>query len=235
MGITASYKQISEFEYATFKKSPLKAYQFLFGKQTDLGAALKQFAEWAGRNYAKSRAITDEYAKLGLHERLTAVGYDPDRLSEADRRLFEEQNSRLEAAREEFSPSMPERFEIDKSWQAIHFLPTGQIEGGSPPLAWVVPGDAELPDAGNYTRGLSDPLRMLSVAQVQTIAQELANISAEQLLSRATVAEMLAKDVHYVSGDEVAERDYISHHYERLRNFYTEAAERKNAVLVCLG
>jgi hypothetical protein len=55
MGITASYKQISEFEYATFKKAPLKAYQFLFGKQTDLGAALKRFAEWTGRSYAKER------------------------------------------------------------------------------------------------------------------------------------------------------------------------------------
>ena len=234
MGITASYKQISEFEYATFKKSPLKAYQFLFGKQKDLGAMLKQFGEWAGRNYAKSRAITGEYTKLGLHERLRAVGHDPDRLSEADRRLFEEQNSRLEAAREEFSPPMPECFDIDKSWQAIHFLLTGQVEGGSPPLAWVVLGDAELPDVGSYARD-GDPLRMLSAAQVQTIAQELVNISAEQLLSRATVAEMIAKDVHYVSEDEMTERDYISHHYERLRNFYTEAAERKNAVLVCLG
>lgn len=233
MGITASYKQISEFEYATFKISPLKAYQFLFGEKADLAGALKQFAEWTAKINAKVRPIQAEYANTGLYERLSAVGFDPDRLSEADRQLFEEQKLRLEAIHKEYEPPTPEMFDIDKSWQAIHFLLTGHLEGGSPPLSWVVFGGAELPDHNNYTRG-GNLLRMLSPAQVQTVAQELAKISAEQLLSRATVAQMASMGVYSVSEDEVAERDYISHHYERLKHFYTEAAERKNAVLLCL-
>ena len=118
------------------------------------------------------------------------------------------------------------------AWHAIHFLLTRHKEGGDPPLAWAVLGGLELSDERNYTAGR--PLRILSPKQVKEIAKALASISPEQLLSRATISDMVSKGIYAVSEDEDREREYIRFHYEGLQRFYIDAGEKGNGMLLDL-
>ena len=108
---------------------------------------------------------------MGLYDRLHAVDDDPTRLSKQDRDLFEEQSLKLDAVHKKHARPSWHQFSVDKAWQAIHFLLTGEIEGGSPPLAWAVLGGLELADEKNYTGG--SPLRILSPEQVREVAEAL--------------------------------------------------------------
>jgi hypothetical protein len=232
MGITASYRQISEFEYASFRRSPLKAYQSMLGTGTNIRQKLQDFADWAALMTDETKAIQNEYSKTGLYDRLGDVDFDPTRLSKEDRLLFEEQKAKLDTAHKKHARATWHQFSVDKAWQAIHFLLTGQIDGGRPPLALAVFGGLELADQQNYTAGR--PFRILSPEQVKEIDEALAGISADHLLSRATIAEMVARNVYAVSEDEAPEREYIRIHYEGLQRFYADAAQKRNGMLLSL-
>lgn len=232
MVIQADYRQISGFEYASFKRSPLKAYQTIFGTETDVWKKLQDFAAWATLIMNETKPIHEEYSRTGLYDRLSSVGFDPARLSDEDQRLFKEQKLKLDAVHKKHARDSWSEFSIEKAWQAIHFLLTGQIEGGTPPVAWAVLGGSELADEKDYTAGC--PLRILSPEQVRQIAQALSGISASQLLSRATIAEMVSRDIYAVSKDERRSRQYIRTHYEALRQFYNDAAGKGNGILLSL-
>jgi hypothetical protein len=232
VGIVADYRQITEFEYALFKRSPLKAYQSIFGKETNVWKKLQEFSGWTSAILEESRAIQEVYAKTGLYERLHAVSCDPTRLSKQDQLLFEEQKLKLDAIHSKHVRPSWHQFTLDKAWQAIHFLLTGQIDGGNPPLAWAVLGGLELTDEKNYTAG--SPLRVLSPVQVKDVAGALSGIPAEQLLSRATITEMASKNIYAVSNDEDSEREHLRTYYEELQQFYADAAQRGNGMLLSL-
>lgn len=230
MGITVDYWLISEFECASYKRTPVKAYQRLFGNSADLGSALKEFSEWTQSYRSKLSSVSEEYSRTGLHERLRKVNFNPSLLSDEDQRLFLEQRMKIEsvAAQNSFGPVCD--FSLEKSWQAIHYLLTGKTEGGDAPIAWAVFGASVLPDHNNYTNG--SPLRALSPPQVRAVASELQSLSGEELWSRSSAAEMAAKKIYRISSNEVAQREYVLRRYEGLRNFYADAAAQGEAVLI---
>lgn len=232
MGIVADYRQLSDFEYASFRRSPLKAYQSIFGRETNVWKKLQEFSNWTSAYHKEARAIQEVYAKTGLYERLRAVKFDPTRLSKQDHLLFEEQKHKLDAIHNRHARPSWHQFTLDKVWQAIHFLLTGQIDGGNPPLVWVVLGGLELADKKNYTNG--SPVRILSPDQVREVAGALSAISGEQLLSRATIAEMASKNIYAISENAVPEREYLRTQYEELKQFYVDAAQKGNGMLLSL-
>ena len=232
MGIVANYRQISEFEYASFKRSPLKAYQSILETETNVWKRLQDFSDWASAYDNEARTIQGEYSQMGLYDRLHAVDDDPTRLSKQDRDLFEEQSLKLDAVHKKHARPSWHQFSVDKAWQAIHFLLTGEIEGGSPPLAWAVLGGLELADEKNYTGG--SPLRILSPEQVREVAEALSGISAERLSSRITIAKMVSKKIYSLSENEKPERQYIRVHYEGLQRFYIDAAEKGDGMFLLL-
>jgi hypothetical protein len=234
MGLTCHYRQITAREYLSFRTSPRKAYQMLFGPRVAIADALESFRAKATAVNERVLAIQAEQRKAGLYDRLAAVNFDPTRLSPADRQTFERQRLSIErAVGEHFGAPDPNDFSIDKAWEAIHFLLTGQTRRGDPPLADAVLGGVELPDDQDYTSG--NPLRILSPAQVWAIADALADISADQLLARPARAQLVARRIYAVSSDDSAEDEYIHHHYTALREFFTDAAARSNAVLLYLA
>ena len=131
MGIVANYRQISEFEYASFKRSPLKAYQSILETETNVWKRLQDFSDWASAYDNEARTIQGEYSQMGLYDRLHAVDDDPTRLSKQDRDLCEEQSLKLDAVHKKHARPSWHQFSVDKAWQAIHFLLTGEIEGGA--------------------------------------------------------------------------------------------------------
>ena len=61
MGIVADYRQISEFEHASFKRSPLRAYQSVFGKETNVWKKLQEFSDWTSAYLKEARTIQEVY------------------------------------------------------------------------------------------------------------------------------------------------------------------------------
>jgi len=121
---------------------------------------------------------------------------------------------------------------IGKSWHLIHFLLTGDMWGGEYPLVNVVLGGNELPgtDAGY------GPYRYLVDAEVKTISQALASISAEDLWSRFNVSLVQAAGIYHIpwTGND-DDKEYVSQNYEALRKYFSDAAASGNAMLLYLS
>lgn len=119
--------------------------------------------------------------------------------------------------------------DLDKSWHGIHYLLTGQAEGGSGPESLAILGGVEFgPDVGY------GPARFLLPAQVSAVAQALAALSPQDLAKRFNPKDMAAKDI-YLSpmwerdGQEAL--DYALEYYQHLPVFYRDAAQRGDAVI----
>jgi Domain of unknown function (DUF1877) len=122
--------------------------------------------------------------------------------------------------------------DIDRSWHIIHFLLTGDPWEGEYPLVNVVLGGNELPgtDAGY------GPFRYLVDAEVKTVSQALASISADDLWSRFDVSRVQAADIYpspWTGGE--GEKEYVSQNYEALRQYFADAAASGKAMLLYLS
>ena len=127
----------------------------------------------------------------------------------------------------------PNYIELDKAWHGIHYLLTGQADGGELPQALAVVGGEEFGPQVGY-----GPARFLTPPQVQSVAVALAKLSAESLASRFDPSDMEAKqiypDVIWVRDGQEA-LDYVLDNYQQLKTFYSDAAERGDAVIQWLS
>lgn len=122
--------------------------------------------------------------------------------------------------------------DVDKAWHGIHYLLTGVAWGGPEPLAWAVLGGEELgPDVGY------GPARFLTPSQVQEISTALSRISKEWLASRFNPADMQQQQIYpetIWARDSSEALDYLLEYFQILRNFYSSASTRGDAVVQCL-
>ena len=122
--------------------------------------------------------------------------------------------------------------DIDKTWQAIHFLLTGDAWKGSHPLSNAVLGGVEL---GDEDVGYG-PARYLSASEVAEIAAHLSGISKEALISRFDLNKFRKNGIYpdgWVGSDE--EKNYITGYYHKLVSFFQEAAKSGNAMLLYIN
>lgn len=162
---------------------------------------------------------------IGHYVRLTAqqlreIVDDPDR---ATALVYPEDGS---------CPEPPEALDLDKAWHLIHFLLVGETWGGQGPLASAVLGGEALEgtDAGY------GPFRYLLPEQVQETAQALARIAPGALWSNFDAQKVADAEV-YPSGWEGSDADeqYIRHHFEQLKHFYSQAAETGSGLLLYIA
>ncbi|WP_426341670.1 YfbM family protein [Pseudoduganella sp. S-14] len=130
--------------------------------------------------------------------------------------------------------SEPENsIDLDKAWHGIHYLLTGEAEGGPEPLSLAVIGGEEFgPDIGY------GPSRFLVSAQVQAIAEALKPLGREELAARFDPQDMERKDIYpdviwTRDGDEAL--DYVLENYDVLRDHYLKAAARGDAMVQLLA
>ncbi len=85
--------------------------------------------------------------------------------------------------------------DVDKAWHGIHFLLTGEVWGGEPPLAnrdtW------RYRDRDDVGYG---PARYLSVDEVRAAAAALKDITPDGLRSRYVAAELSENEIYPASG-----------------------------------
>jgi hypothetical protein len=127
----------------------------------------------------------------------------------------------------------PHYLDVDKAWHGIHYLLTGQAEGGAPPQSLAVfGGEAFGPDVGYGAA------RFLTPDQVRSVAEALENLPPEALAPRFDPRNMEAKqiypDVIWVRDGQEA-LDYALDNYQQLQVFYRDAAARGDAVIQWLS
>lgn len=120
--------------------------------------------------------------------------------------------------------------DVDKAWQAIHYLLTGSAEPTDAPLGFLCSGGTiiEGTDVGY------GPPRVFTSAQVASMAAELSAYDRNSLHRRYKPKEMDEQDVYpqiwVRDGEEGFE--YAWQHFEALRSLLAEAQIRKQGLLV---
>ncbi len=122
--------------------------------------------------------------------------------------------------------------DVDKAWQAIHYMLTGTAEAGEAPASLAVLGGTEIGEDIGY-----GPPRILLPAEVKQVADFLEALPPEAFAQRYAPKAMDAAGVY----PEIWVRDgadglaYILEWYQVLRAFYLDARLRQDGVLLWLG
>lgn len=121
--------------------------------------------------------------------------------------------------------------DIDKAWHGIHFLLTGSVWEGDPPLMNAVLGGIEL---GDEDVGYG-PARFLTQGEVLETAEALSQISEADLRSRYDASAMAKADIYpSIWKEDAGSLDYLMEYYVELVRFFKEASANGEAMLLYL-
>lgn len=129
-----------------------------------------------------------------------------------------------------------EEIDVDKSWHLIHFLLTGQAEGGEWPLCFILQGGTH--DGPDDAEGEDDDwgdddgaTQSYTPAQVREIAAALQPVTPEILAARWDPANPAAKEVYGFRPDDET-RDYAVDYYTQVRELVLRLAETGSGLFV---
>jgi hypothetical protein len=119
--------------------------------------------------------------------------------------------------------------DIDKAWHGIHFLLNNDPWDGEEPLKFTILGKYEIGEDVGY-----GPAHYLTSEDVKTITKALSNISAEALKSKFDADKMIKADIYPSVWEEEDVVEYLIEYYKVLVDYYNDAAEKGNAMLMSL-
>ena len=151
-------------------------------------------------------------------DQLEQVLNEPDLILDM---LFPEDDAEFEAGR---------YLDIDKAWQIIHFLLTGDALGGDEPLCNAVMGGTEIGDV----EVVYGPARFLLPEQVVEVATALASISEDELWNRFDIAAVRKAKI-YPQGWTGSERSYVLNYFNSLKTYFHDAANAQEPVILYLS
>ena len=124
------------------------------------------------------------------------------------------------------------RLDIDKAWQGIHFLLTGEPYSNESFLAKAIFGGEEVGDDLGF-----GPARYLTPEEVNEVATALRDVSREDLVERYIPRAFEEANIYpagiWESEGSVA-LDYLLSNYESMVAFYALVAERGDAMLLSI-
>jgi hypothetical protein len=127
----------------------------------------------------------------------------------------------------------PDSIDVGNCWHAIHYLLTGQTLGGDEPYSLAVLGGEYLGEDLGY-----GPPRFLVPEQVKDVAATLRTLGVDEFASRYVPEEMELAEIYpgviWVKDVDNA-LEYVLEKYERLVEFYSDAAERGDAVILWIA
>jgi hypothetical protein len=136
--------------------------------------------------------------------------------------LYPESGGQAKGARE---------MDVDKAWQAIHFLLCGDPWGGKPPLNFIVSGGQPV---GDVDVGYG-PARVFMSAEVREIARALEPITADQLRAKYDSKTFFANQIYPEIWNEPIEEcfdSYVLSYFNDLKTFVLQAREENKALIV---
>ncbi|WP_312110040.1 YfbM family protein [Brevibacillus reuszeri] len=124
------------------------------------------------------------------------------------------------------------RLDIDRSWEAIHYLLCGDISDGEPPLGYVVPMTLDKGiDFGSFGAF------SLRAEQVAEALQAMSELDEVQLRLLYDFPAMVKDEVYPLEPDTVSDEDedeffaYMLQNFNEIRRFYSQTlAEGKGLI-----
>lgn len=125
------------------------------------------------------------------------------------------------------------QLDLDKAWHAVHFLLTGNAEGGSGPEAFLLEGGLTI---GDVDVGYG-PARAFSAAEVKAISKRLGQMSPEAMRQKFDHAALEAADIYPTIWDrrEPRDVDYVVENYDSLLQHLKTAASKDVGLIVSLS
>ncbi len=118
--------------------------------------------------------------------------------------------------------------DIDKSWQAIHFILCGELSDGTPPKGYVVPMiGGQFLEFGEYGAFYLFP------EQVQEASQYLESLTEEELKNLYNFDALAKNEIYPIydgdNGDEFFE--YIAEYLQNIKTFYATMVRKEQGVI----
>ena len=224
MGMEGKLRQVSEFELASYRQDPFAVYAAVIDRQKS--PDVQQLV-------AKMRELLSSPIMKRIQERAAArIPPDPEDVAayQAQTKALREENQQgfaeLQALHTGLSKDGME-LSLHKSWHCLHFLLTGKSwDRVDSPLGKAIMGGREIPDRqGVMGYG---PVRYLTQEEVRQVAEALSEFPIE---ARAVAFDPDAAEEAkvYVPEHDVEE---LTHHFTLLKDFYRDAADKNNAMLL---
>jgi hypothetical protein len=119
--------------------------------------------------------------------------------------------------------------DIQKSWHGLHWLLCQEAWDGPEPLKHAVLGGAEIGDDMGY-----GPARLVDATTVGAVAAALAAISRDRLRQRFNPGAMAAAQIYAFDAEDADWRDDFLDAFDRVKQFFADAAGRGHSVLIWL-
>jgi len=125
--------------------------------------------------------------------------------------------------------------DVDKAWHGIHYLLTGSAWQGEPPLDFLVNGGREVgsEDVGYGTA------RVFTASETRAIAGAVDRLSDDELRSRFSPDDMMAKEIYPEIWDRDPDDDdtlgYLIEHLGTLRETVATAVRNGHGLIVLVS
>ena len=118
--------------------------------------------------------------------------------------------------------------DIDKSWQAIHFLLCGDLDDGEPPLGYVVP----LIDAQFFDSDFDFGSFYLFHSQIKKAFAKIKEIDKESFRRLYDFPLLLEESIYPLTPEESEEEffQYLYQNFESIKGLFHQALETKSLV-----
>ncbi|KAA5543416.1 DUF1877 family protein [Adhaeribacter rhizoryzae] len=127
----------------------------------------------------------------------------------------------------------PNLVDIDKSWEGILFLLTGQnLENSSHPLAKVLFSGQFIDEDQDLGYG---PAQYLTPEQVKEVNAEISKITISELSKNYNPNRMSELEIYPNIWDEEDNLEYLTDYFKTVQEVYSEAAGRNEAVITFLN
>jgi hypothetical protein len=120
--------------------------------------------------------------------------------------------------------------DIHKSWHGLHWLLCQEPWGGPEPLKHAVIGGEEIGEDMGY-----GPARLVDAKTVGAVAAALAAISRDTLSQRFDPKAMAAAQIYAFDAEDADWRDDFLDAFDRVKQFFGDAAGRGRSVLIWLS
>ncbi|WPP40065.1 YfbM family protein [Paenibacillus hunanensis] len=118
--------------------------------------------------------------------------------------------------------------DIDKSWQALHFMLCGELVDGAPPKGYVVPMiSGQFLEFGEYGAFYLFP------EQVQEASRFLESLTEEELKSMYDFDVLVKEEIYPIyAGDQADEFfEYIAEYLKQIKTLYATMVRKEQGVI----
>lgn len=155
------------------------------------------------------------------------------RVTPAELNSYLEDSGLLENRVYENEGDDPNLVDIDKSWEGILFLLTGQnLENATAPLTRVLLSGQELDPEQDMGYG---PAHYLTPEQVRELNTEIAAISVEELHKRYDPAKMKALEIYPNVWENEEEVHYLTEYFADIQTVFATAAKNGEAIITFIN